>query len=68
MRTEPGRDWTEAEMFVCAELQRLGQEVGALTKEVSTLNSRIVAIEVKSGVWGMLSGAVVAWLGSYLKS
>ena len=67
MRSEPGRNWSEAELHVFEELKRLSQEVGANTKEVAAMNGRLIAIEVKSSVLGMIFGALAAWVGSLVK-
>lgn len=62
--------WSEAEMHVLRELERLGSAVetlhGRITESNTVLNGQLAELkvdigklQVKSGVWGMIGAVVV---------
>lgn len=54
--------WTEAELYVTKELERLSKQVNGLDEKITNLR---VDMAGKSAVWGAVSGAVtgiVFWL------
>lgn len=52
--------WSEAEMFVTAELKRLSGKVDSMDEKLTNLR---VEVAQKGAIWGALSGAVVAAFG-----
>lgn len=61
--TEPTGDnkWSEWANYVLLELKRLG----CLTDKISLIEKDIAILQLKAGVWGALSGAIIT-LGSML--
>lgn len=56
--------WGRSELHVMKELERLADEIAALTLVVSNLR---VNVERKSAVWGAISGAVVGIIGLVIR-
>jgi len=70
---ENGDDWKRYRIWVIDTVRRLRSEVDDLRGQINNvvmvklndLENKIVALQVKSGVWGLLAGllgVVIAWI------
>lgn len=55
--------WTEYRKLVLKELEDLNKGYSDLRKEVGKLREDIATLKVKSGVWGMIGGAIPVAIG-----
>lgn len=55
----PGQ-WIEYQRLVLGELKRLGEGQERTAGAISALREDMVALKIKSGVWGLIAGAIPA--------
>ena len=55
--------WTEWSKFVLKELERLNDCYESLNKNLNKMNVEIAKLKVKSGVWGLVGGAIPVAIG-----
>lgn len=54
--------WHEWSRHVLSELERLNGNIEKLDVRLRTIEAELVALKVKSGIWGGMAGAIVAAL------
>ena len=56
-------DWNEYRALVLHELENLNKAVDALEVERINVREEIAKLKVKSGIWGMIGGAIPVLIG-----
>lgn len=57
---EDNNGWHEYKLLVIDRLDNLQENVKELTDAVNKLKNEVIAIKIKSGLWGALAGSVPA--------
>lgn len=58
MNNNPPDTWNEWSKFVLRELERLNVCYERINVRVDEINSEIIRLKVKSGIWGLIGGAI----------
>lgn len=53
-----GNGWTQYQRLVLSELERLGEGQDKIEAQLAKVEVRIAILQVKSGIWGFLGGAM----------
>ena len=64
--TQPGKHengWNEWSRHVLAELERLNSWSAEIANRQTTILVQISALKVKSGIWGLIGGAIPVIIG-----
>jgi len=59
----PENDWNEWSKYVLKELERLGNSYEKLDARMDKMSNEITSLKVKSGVWGLIGGAIPVAIG-----
>jgi len=54
----PPNGWKEWSKFVLKELERLNECYETLDQKMDKLSKEVAMLKVKSGVWGLIGGAI----------
>lgn len=60
MTPQDANSWDKWQNHVLAELERMNKWLGEIQKTQNEMQSTISALNVKSGVWGFISGIIPA--------
>ena len=65
---DTGQSWLEYRRLILAELERLSDEVNALSKAHGELKTAVALLKLRAGLWGALSGMIPVSLYLALKA
>lgn len=59
--------WNKWSVYVVRKIEEHDKAIAELQKENATLKAEIKALQVKSGFWGIIGGALTVFGSSWLK-
>jgi len=71
-----GNDWKKYKIWVIDNIRRLRDEVDGLREQLNDvvmiklgdIENKIVALQVKSGVWGLIAGLLGVTIAMFIRS
>jgi len=63
MSPDNNGEFKEYRRLLISELERLTREVNECRQEIQSIHREITKLNVKSGVWGLMGGAIPVGIG-----